>query len=134
MKYAPGPIGSLIGQADAASLQLTANQEDELEFRRIGRAPIPLTKWGKKAWSCEVKKHINDNLLRDLREAVRPAQDDNGQELPPRRKDTVGFPSEVDRQATTALLENLPNNFEAAPAAAVAAAAAAAATPKTIVF
>ena len=53
-KYVPGPIGALIDQAETVGLQLTINQEDELEFKREGRAPIPLTKWGKKVWKKEV--------------------------------------------------------------------------------
>lgn len=107
LNYVPGPIGSLIDQAEVVGLQLAVNQQGELEFRRDGRAPIPFTKSGKKAWSKEIKRHINDNLLRELHEAVEPAYDRSGQEIPPRRKDMVGFPANVDRRATMALLNNL---------------------------
>ena len=61
---------------------------------------------GEKAWAKEIKRHINDNLLRELHEAVEPAYDNNGQEIPPRRKDMVGFPANVDRHATMVLLSN----------------------------
>ena len=60
----------MIDQAEAVGLQLAVNDRNEIEFRREGRTPIPLTRWGKKSWSYEIKKHINDNLLRDLYEAV----------------------------------------------------------------
>ena len=103
-KYVPGPIGALIDQAETVGLHLTINQNDELEFTREGRGPIPLTKRGKTVWVKEVKQHINDDLLKELHDAVKPAQDDGGQEIPTRRKDMVGFPSMVDRHATMALL------------------------------
>ena len=41
-KYVPGPIGALMDQAEVVGLQLAINQQDELEFRREGRDPIPL--------------------------------------------------------------------------------------------
>lgn len=104
LKYIPGPIGALIDQAEHVGLQLTINQKDELEFRRSGRAPIPLAKWGKNAWAKEIKQHINADLLKELHEAVKPSYDEGGQELMPRRKDMVGFPPMVDRHATMALL------------------------------
>ena len=105
-KYVPGPIGSLIDQAETVGLQLTINQSNELEFKREGRGAIPLTKWGKKAWAKEIRQHINDDLLKELHDAVKVAYDDEGQELEPRRKDMVGFPALVDRHATMALLNN----------------------------
>ena len=50
-KYVPGPIGALMDQTEVVGLQLAINQQDELEFRREGRSPIPLTRWGKKVWT-----------------------------------------------------------------------------------
>ena len=93
-KYVPGPIGALIDQAETVGLQLAINQEDELEFKREGRGPIPLTKLGKKVWKKEVKQHINDDLLQELHEAVKPAFDSEGQETPPRKKRHGRIPSE----------------------------------------
>lgn len=37
----PGPIGALMDQAEVVGLHLATNQQDELEFRREGRSPIP---------------------------------------------------------------------------------------------
>ena len=104
-KYVPGPIGALIDQAEVVGLHLTINRQEELEFRTNGRGPIPLTRWGKKAWAKEIKRHINDDLLKELHEAVKPDHDNEGKAIPPRRKDMVGFPEEVDRHATMALLK-----------------------------
>ena len=106
LKYVPGPIGSLIDQAGAVGLHLAVNTNNDLEFRREGRGPIPLTGWNKKAWKQEIKKHMNHDLLRELHDAVAPAYDTEGTDIPPRRKDMVGFPETVDRQATLALLKN----------------------------
>ena len=73
LQCVPGAIGALIDQAEVVGLQLAVNQQDELEFRRDGRGSIPLTRWGKKAWTTEIKKHINGDLLQELHEAVKPA-------------------------------------------------------------
>ena len=45
-------------------------------------------------------------MLKELHDAVAPAFDTEGKEIPPRRKDMVGFPETVDRKATLALLNN----------------------------
>ena len=84
---------------------MAINTQNELEFRREGRGPIPLVGWNRKAWKQEIKRHINDDLLRELHDAVAPAWDEDGKEIPPRRKDMVGFPETVDRHATLALLK-----------------------------
>ena len=91
LKYVPGPIGALIDQAGVIGLNLTINSNKELEFTREGRGPIPLIGWNKKAWRQEIKRHINDDLLKELHDAVAPAQDDEGKEIPPRRKDMLGL-------------------------------------------
>ena len=85
---------------------MVTNSSNELEFQRKGRGPIPLTEWNKKDWKREIKKHINDDLLKELHEAVATAYDEEGYELEPRRKDMVGFPEYVDRQATMAIVKN----------------------------
>ena len=105
LKHVPGPIGALIDQAEVVGLQLAINRRNELEIRRSGRGPIPSTKWGKKAWTKEIKRHINDDLLKELHEAVKPDYDNEGKAIPPMRKGMVGFPEEVDRHATMALLK-----------------------------
>ena len=106
LQYVPGPIGALVDQAELVGLQVKINDKDELELAREGREPIPITGWGKKAWTEEVKRHINDDLLRELHDAVKPELDEQGSPIPPRRKDMVGFPEAVDRQATLAILNN----------------------------
>ena len=111
-KYVPGPIGARIDQAEVVGFQLAINQQDELEFRREGRSPIPLTRWGKKAWAKEIKKHINDDLLQELYEAVKPAYDNEGQEIPPRRKEMVECPAKS-RQACNHGVAEKPSNHPA---------------------
>lgn len=106
LKYVPGPVGAFIDQAADVGLHLVVNSKNELEFQREGRGPIPLIGWNRKAWKQEVKRHINDDLLRELHDAVTPAHDNEGNELPPGRKDMVGFPANVDRQATMAIIKN----------------------------
>ena len=106
LSYVLGPIGSLIDQAAAVGLELRLNSKQELEFARRDKSAIPLTGWGKKAWTAEVKRHINDNLLMDLHDAVKPMLNDQGQPVPPRRKDMAEFPSQVDRFATMVVLHN----------------------------
>ena len=108
--YVPSPIGALIDQARTMGLHLVTNQQNELEFQREGRSAIPLTKWGNKSWTKEVKKQINDDLLKELHEAVKPDFDKEGNPLMPRRKDMVGFPEMVDRHATMALLKRQSSN------------------------
>ena len=88
LKYVPGPIGALIDQAEVVGLHLALNSGNGLEFQREGRGPIPLAGWNRKAWNKEVKKHINGDLLRELHEAVAPAHDAEGKEIPPRRNST----------------------------------------------
>lgn len=96
------------GQSGRSStkLRLTVNRSAEMEFQREGRAPILVTRWGEKAWTKEIKKHINDDLLLELHDAARVAHDISHHEIPPRRKDIVGFPAGVDKHATMALLNN----------------------------
>ena len=78
LKYVPGPVGALIDQAAIVGLNLVINSDNELEFQREGRGPIPLIGWNRKAWKQEVKRHINDDLLRELHEAVALAHDNEG--------------------------------------------------------
>ena len=62
LKYVPGPIGSLIGQAEVVGLRLTVNRSDELESQREGRAPIPVTKWEKKACPSALLEEVVQNV------------------------------------------------------------------------
>ena len=78
-------------------------KEGRLELGRHNRRPIPLLGWGHKVWKREVEEHVNDELLKDLHEAVSPPQDAEGNKLPqPRRKDMVGISGGLGRYATTA--------------------------------
>ena len=86
-----------------AGFKLQVSEEGNLGLGRQGRSAIPLTKWGQQTWKREVKEHINNELIKDLHEAVAPAKDEEGRELKPRRKDMVGLSGCVDRYATTAL-------------------------------
>ena len=56
MKYVPGPIGALRDQAERVGFHLAVGPEGKLELQRENRKPIPLTGWGKKAWSKVVKE------------------------------------------------------------------------------
>ena len=106
LKYVPGPIGALRDQAEIVGLSLAAGPNGDLELQREGRRPIPLTGWGKKAWSQMVRSHINDDMVRDLYNDVKPEQNDDGSQVPPRRKDMVWITPHVDRMATFALLQD----------------------------
>ena len=60
--------------------------------------------WGAKAWARAIRDQINDEVIRNLHDAVKPTVDDRGQPVPPRRKDMTEFPRYVDRFATMIVL------------------------------
>lgn len=111
MKYVPGPIGALRDQAEIVGLKLDTGPGGALELQREGRRPIPITGWGKRAWSQMVRSHINDDMIRDLHNDVRPEQNKDGSHVPPRRKDMVGITPHVGRMATLALLQDKLNDL-----------------------